>query len=671
MPIVPIDANRGLKIDSPLGGDLICRSFNGQDKLGRLFDYRLDLLSLNTEIQFDDIVGQRVTVSMELENGERYFDGYVTEFRYAGTLGQFAWYQATVRPWFWFLTRTSDCRIFQNQKVPDIIKAVFRDNGMSDFKDMLSGSYREWVYCVQYRETDFNFISRLMEQEGIYYYFEHEKGKHTLVLADGLGAHQPFPGYETVPYFPPDPNAALRERDHIQHWTVTQAIVPGKYAIKDFDFEKPKVDLTAKLSDPPTHDYPISDHEIYDYPGEYNEVGDGNTYVKRKLEELKAQQERVQAGGSARGMSAGCLFTLENFGREDQNKEYLVISVSHDLKSDPLETSSGSGGEDFYSCRLEVMDSSQQYRSERITPKPIVQGPQTAMVVGPSGEEIYCDEYARVKVQFHWDRYGNNDQDSSCWVRVSQAWAGKNWGAIHIPRIGQEVLVSFLEGDPDQPLITGRVYNAINMPPYELEANKTQSGIKSRSSKGGSENNFNEFRFEDKKNKEEVYFQAEKDLNSLVKNKETRKVKNSRTSNVGEMHTYPPPNDPIVENMTVHADRSTTIMGNDVLSVAQEMAATTGREVTIHNGDHKLEVSKGNQETKVSMGNKTTTVSMGNIKTEASLGKTEETALQSIEMKVGANSIKIDQAGVHIKGIMINIEGMAITTIKGGFVKIN
>jgi len=372
MPINPTDTDRGLKIESPLGEDLVCRSFSGQEKLGRLFSYQLDLLSLNPNIQFQDIVGQRVTVSLELEDGDRYFDGYISEFRYMGTSGQFAWYQATMKPWFWFLTRTSDCRIFQNQKVPDIIKSVFRDNGMSDFKDMLGESYRDWVYCVQYRETDFNFISRLMEQEGIYYYFEHTQGKHTLVLADGIGAHEPTPGYEEVPFYPPDPNAALRERDHIQNLVVTQAIVPGKYAIKDYDFEKPKVDLTAKLSTSRPHDYPIPDHEIFDYPGEYSELSDGDNYVDKKLQELQAQHERVQASGNARGLSAGGLFTLENYLREDQNKEYLIISVTLNIQSDDLETSGRSGAGDFFNCQLDVMDSSQQYRSERITPKPVV-----------------------------------------------------------------------------------------------------------------------------------------------------------------------------------------------------------------------------------------------------------------------------------------------------------
>jgi type VI secretion system secreted protein VgrG len=662
MPINPTDAHRGVKIDSPLGEDLVCRSVVGKECLGRMFEFQLDLLSQRPDLQFKDIVGQRVTITLELPEGERYFDGFVSEFRYMGSSGQFAWYKATLKPWLWFLTRTADCRIFQNQNVPDIIKSVFRDNGMSDFKDSLSDSYRTRVYCTQYRETDFNFVSRLMEQEGIYYYFEHAKGKHTLVLADGVGAHDTYPGYETVPYYPRDSNAALRERDHIQNWEVIQSIVPGKFSIKDFDFEKPKVDLTAKLTQSRPHAYPIADHEIFDYPGEYSEKSDGETYVRKKLQELQAHHERALASGSARGMCSGSLFTLENFPRKDQEKEYLIISVTHDFRSDAMETSGGVGAEEFYYCQFEAMDSTQQYRSEQTTPKSVVQGPQTAMVVGPPGEEIYCDEYGRVKVQFHWDRYGQNNQNSSCWVRVSQAWAGKAWGAIHIPRIGQEVLVSFLEGDPDAPLITGRVYNAVNMPPYELESNKTQSGIKSSSSKGGSAGNFNEFRFEDKKGREEVYFQAEKDLNSLVKNKETRKVRNSRTTNIGEKHTYPPPNDPIVENITVHADRLTTIVGNDVLSVAEDFSAMTGREVTIHNGDHKLEVSKGD---------KTATVSMGNITTEASLGKIEETAMQSIELKVGANSIKIDQSGITIKGIMVNVEAAAITTIKGAMVKIN
>lgn len=578
MPINPTDAHRGLKIESPLGEDLICQTFSGSERMGRLFEFQLELLSLNLNIKFEDIVGQRVTITLELPEGERHFDGLVTRFRFAGTLGQFARYHATLRPWLWFLTCTSDCRIFQKQRVPDIIMSVFRDNGMSDFKALLRESYREWDYCVQYRETDFNFVSRLMEQEGIYYYFEHVMGKHTLVLADGVNAHEAFPGYATVPYFPPDPNQALRERDHIQAWAVSQSIMPGKYAIKDYDFEKPKVDLTAKLAKSRPHAYPLGDPEIFDYPGEYTEVGDGENYVERMLQELQSQHERVQAHGNARGMCSGYTFTLDGYPREDQNREYLIIAVNHQIENPVLETSAAAGSGDFYSCNLEVLDKAQPYRSERETPKPIVQGPQTAVVVGPASEEIYCDKYGRVKVQFHWDRYGKNDENSSCWVRVSQAWAGKAWGGVHIPRIGQEVVVSFLEGDPDQPLITGRVYNALNMPPYELEANKTQSGIKSRSSKGGTPSNFNEIRMEDKKGSEELYIQAEKNENILVKNDKGETVGHNETISIGNDRTETVGNN---ETLTVGVNRVRNVGSSESVTIASMRTHSVGINETI------------------------------------------------------------------------------------------
>lgn len=668
MPLTPLDAKRGIKFTSPLGDELVCQEVHGREQLSRLFTYHLDLLSLNRNIAFKDIVGQRVTVTIELpDKSERYFDGFVTEFRYAGTQGQFANYEATIKPWPWFLTRTADCRIFQNQTVPDIVKAVFRDNGMSDFKDLLKDNYREWEYCVQYRETDFNFICRLLEQEGIYFYFEHSKGKHTLVLCDGVTAHKPFPNYETVPYFPPDEAEAIRERDHIQEWSKTQEIVPGKYAVKDYDFEKPKVDLSAKLERSRPHAYPIEQHEFYDYPGEYTEKADGENYVERRLQELQAQHERVNGSGDARGLCAGFLFKLEGYPRKEENKEYLIIAVSCQIKVDVMETTGSAGADAFFLCDFEAMDSAEQYRPERLTPKPVVQGVHSAVVVGPDNEEIYCDEHGRVKVQFHWDRYGKFDENSSCWIRVSNLWAGQGWGGVHIPRIGQEVLVDFLEGDPDRPYVTGRLYNAVNMPPYELPGNKTQSGIKSRSSPGGSASNFNELRFEDKKGKEEVYFQAEKNLNSLVKNSETRRVWNKRTSTIG---TEKSSVGKVIEDTTVNADRQTTIRGNDYLDAATDFSCSDGRKVVVHNGDHKLEVPMGSQEMKVFMDHKTHS-ELGDISRDASLGKVTEQAMQSIEFKVGANSIKIDQFGITLKGMMIEIDGTIMTNVKGGIVKIN
>lgn len=618
----PVDTNRFLRFRSALGDDLICNRFAGNEKLGCLFDYQLGLLSGDPDIDFNRIVGTDVTVSLELPDAAtRYFHGYITEFRFLGLSEGFFRYQATMKPWLWFLSRTADCRIFQNQSVPDIIKSVFRDNEMDDFEDKLGSSYREWVYCVQYRETDLNFISRLMEQEGIYYYFKHEASKHTLVLADSMGGHETFPGYATVPFFPPDEQAA-RERDHIQDWVLTQGIVPSKLVLKDFDFEKPKIDLITDIQDMSRdHPSPMDTDEIFDYPGEYVELNDGNTNSRIRLEELQAQFERVQAGGDAKGMCSGYLFTLEGHPRENQNQEHLIIAVTHDIKCDAVETISAAVAEDHYFCQLELMLKTEQYRSGRITPKPLVQGLQTATVVGPSGEEIHCDEHGRVKIQFHWDRQGQHDQNSSCWVRVSQAWAGNQWGSIHIPRIDQEVLVSFLEGDPDRPLITGRVYNAVNKPPYTLEENKTQSGIKSRSSKRGQADNFNELRFEDKIGEEEFFYQAEKDMNGLVKN-----------------------------------NRKIEILGRDILEVSAS-GIDSGLKVTVFSGDHEQEVESGN---------KSTVVSQGDISCQAESGKIEVEGAVSMELKVGASSIKLEPAQITITSPQIMIQADAMATLDGG-----
>jgi len=523
---------------------------------------------------------------------------------------------------------------------------------------------------VQYRETDLDFISRLMEQEGIYYFFDHEETKHTMVLVDSVTAHSSSGGYETVPYFPPDEHEALRAADHLQEWSVRQTIVPTQFVKKDFDFERPRVDLTSKSELSFGHDYPITESEMYDYPGGYVDKTEGNDYVRKTAETWKAQHERAYAAGNARGMRVGYTFTLTDYPREDQNGDYLIVTARHAIRNDEMISGDG-GNEEFYHCELEVMVARQPYRSEPTTPRPIVRGPQTAIVVGPSGEEIWCDEHSRVKVQFHWDRYGALDQNSSCWIRVSQLWAGKEWGGIHIPRIGQEVLVSFLEGDPDQPLITGGVYNADHKPPYALDADKTQSGIKSHSTKGATADEFNELRFEDKKNHEEVYIQAQKDLKTWVKNKEARNIGATRTTEIGNPDhegTDRPGISDDAETLTVHGSKKTEVKGNEVYEVATDAGASKGREVTIKNGDDKLVVSKGN------------------ISRKATLGKIEEDAAQSIEFKVGSSSIKITPMDITIKSPMIKIQGemtaevkSPMTTVKGeamlivqgGLVKIN
>ncbi len=545
---------------------------------------------------------------------------------------------------------------------------------MPDVEYRLRGTYREWEYCVQYRETDFNFISRLMEQEGIYYYFEHFEDKHMLILTDEVSTHNPFPQFETVPYQAPTGAMSLQELDHLQYWAVTQLIQPETYASKDFNFKHPRGDLLSVLMQPGDHAFPIQQPEIFDYPGEYTERSDGENYVEIRLQELRSQHERVSASGPCRGMSAGCLFTLLDYPREDQNKEHLVLSVSHQINDTSYISGQGGGSEELYRCQVEVMDAATPYRQARSTPKPIVQGPQTAIVVGRDNDEIYTDEFGRVKVQFHWDRYGQGNENSSCWIRVSQLWAGAKWGGMHIPRIGQEVIVSFMEGDPDKPIITGRVYNADCMPPYDIPANKTQSGIKSRSSKDGTPGNFNEVRMEDKKGSEELYIQAEKDENILVKNDKSENVGHDETISIGNDRTE-----------TVGRDMSTTVTrhhsltveegGNDTLTVRRGT-----RSVTV-NGDTTCLVQSGKRQVDVGAGDYICNAS-ANITQKAPVITLQDAVINllgtditiqgtTITLSTGGGAICLDGSGVTISGSKIDSLTGGVHTITGSPVKLN
>jgi type VI secretion system secreted protein VgrG len=406
----------------------------------------------------------------------------------------------------------------------------------------------------------------LMEQSGIHYFFEHEDGKHTLVLADSISAHKPFPEHAEIAFHPLEVGGEGREV--ITAWTQEKELQPVACALQDFDFKKPKTSLLTSANQSRSHGK--AGYEIYDYPGEYVDHGEGQRLTDVRLHELQTQYEVLQGETNARGLVTGCTFKLKSHPRKDQNREYLITGVT--LQVDAGEFAAESGGRpegEFFSCRFSAIDKAQPFRPARLTPKPIVQGPQTAIVVGPGGEEIYTDEHARVKVHFHWDRHDKSDQDSSCWVRVSQYWAGKQWGAIHIPRIGQEVIVEFLEGDPDHPIITGRVYNADQVPPYALPANKTQSGVKSRSSKGGSTANFNEIRFEDMKGSEEMYIHAEKDQTIMVEHDRNEVVGNDRSLNVGRD-----------KSETVGRNKMIRVDANHTEQIAQAMNITVGSTLT-------------------------------------------------------------------------------------------
>jgi type VI secretion system secreted protein VgrG len=541
------------QVSSPLGPDiLLLKQLSGGDELGRLFSYKLELTSSDDAIDLNQLLGKPMSVILQLSGGgSRYFHGLVANCSQGVDVGQFASYQVELRPWLWLLTRTSDCRIFQHLSVPQIIKQVFRDLGFSDFEDTLSRPYREWEYCVQYRETSFDFVSRLMEQEGIYYFFRHENDRHVLVLADAYGAHQSAPGYETVPFYPPD--GQHRERDHISDWRRVQQVQPGSLELNDYDFQRPSARIDVRSAMPRPHT--ASDYPLFDYPGTYVQSEDGEHYARTRIEAIQGLHERIDLTSNARGLGAGHLFSMSGFSRQDQNREYLIVSAHYQITQESLETGISSSGLQFAST-LVCIDAQQSFRTQPETPRPIVRGPQTAVVVGPENEEIFTNQYGQVKVHFHWDRHDQSNENSSCWIRVSQAWAGKNWGSMQIPRIGQEVIVSFLEGDPDRPIITGRVYNAEQTVPYDLPSNATQSGMKSRSSKGGTPANFNEIRMEDKKGAEQLYIHAERNQDIVVEVDESHSVGHDRHKSVG--------ND---ETVTVGQDRLRAVKRNDVLLV--------------------------------------------------------------------------------------------------------
>ncbi|MCY2962901.1 MAG: type VI secretion system tip protein TssI/VgrG, partial [Planctomycetota bacterium] len=421
-----------------------------------------------------------------------------------------------------------------------------------------------WEYCVQYRETAFQFVSRLMEHEGIYFYFIHEEHKHTLVLCDGIDSHGPVEGQATIFFLPPSENVVRDES--VFEWATWREFQPAKAVLRDYYFETPATDLTVTLKSKLSPSQ--GSQEIFDYPGSFRKSGHGEHFSKIRVETWESQAEQVSLRSDARGLAAGWLFTLADHHRDDQNREYLIVASRYEIETH-ITRSRGAATIDLdYVSQHRVIPSATPFRPERLTVKPTVHGPQTAVIVGPQGDEIYSDKYGRVKVQFHWDRVGKLDQDSSCWIRVSQTWAGKKWGAVFLPRIGQEVLVDFLEGDPDQPIITGAVYNADQMPPYALPDNQTKSGLKTHSTKEGTDETYNELRFEDKKGAEEIYFHAERDFLRIVENNDVLKV-GLEVKDAGD------------QTIVIHNNQSITIGNKDSKDGSQKSVIWKDQSITI------------------------------------------------------------------------------------------
>jgi type VI secretion system secreted protein VgrG len=577
--------NRLIAIDTPLGDDvLLLQGFTGREGISQLFKFDLDLFSEKNDVNFKQIVGQSVTIRVLLSDGstERYFNGVVSRFAQSASSTRFTNYQLEMVPWLWFLTRNADCQIFQNMTIPDIIQKIFKDAGFSDFKNSLTGSYQPREYCVQYRETDFNFVSRLMEQYGIFYYFEHEDGKHTLVLADSSSVHTACPNQETASYN--QTSGDLDSEDVVTAWHIEQELRTGKYSVTDYNFETPKTSLMA--NDPTVVDLSkSSSFELYDYPGDHLTQSDGGDVAKLRMQEEEASHYVITGSSVCRAFTSGYKFDLTDHYRDDANDTYVLTEVQH-VASVGSYAQGASEAPAHYSNNFTCIPFKVPYRPARVTPRPFVQGPQTALVVGKSGEEIWVDKYGRIKVQFYWDRLGQKDENSSCWIRVSQPWAGQGWGAMWIPRMGQEVIVSFVEGDPDRPLITGRVYNADQTVPYTLPDHQTVSTFMSKSSKGGGSANYNELRFEDKDGKEQIFINAERDMDQRVEVDSREFVGSNRHLNVGANQTE-----------KIGADKHLTIAGNHVESIGKNMSLTVGTDLmeSIGNDQH-LNVANNLQE---------------------------------------------------------------------------
>ncbi len=622
-------SERLFQLNTPLGEDvLLLKGITGEEGISKPYFFNLDMLSSNHNISFKDIVGKNVTVSVALADRKtRYINGIVAEFAQtrSGEYGEtgivLSSYAARVVPWLWLLTRTTDSRIFQNMTVPEIVEKIFREKQFGDFKLNLKAAYEKKEYCVQYRETDFNFISRLLEDEGIYYFFQHENGRHILVLADDPGEHKLCPDQKSARC---RQHAGLTYygEDVIENLQVKQEIRAGKYSLSDFNFETPNASLKAE--EPSNQMIGPGEREYYDYPGGYAKKSDGDRLVKLRMQAEEVKITMFYGESNCRAFMSGYKFKVEDFYRKDMDgKEYVLTGIRHE-GSQSYEISEAKA-EQAYKNEFSCIPVDVPYRPSRRARRPVVEGVQTAMVVGPKGEEIYPDSYGRVKVQFHWDREGKKDENSSCWIRVSQNAAGAGWGAIDIPRIGHEVIVDFEEGDPDRPIITGRVYHALNKPPYALPDEKTKSAIKTNSSPGGE--GFNELRFEDKKDEEQVFIHAQKDMDLRVKKDLREVIENDR-------------------NLTVKRDSFETVEFDRHINVVRDEMTTVGR-------DRHLKVA-------------------GKEATEIAESRSLVVSGDSIEVLRKGGSLEAG-GNYYIKGMNVVIEGMTGLTIKvgGSFVTLN
>jgi len=636
-------------LETPFGEDVLVLSrFDGSEGVSELFEYRIEALSMQGDLKFDDAIGKNVTLTIHgTSGGKRKFDGILTETQWLGVRDHFHCYRLVLRPWLWLLSHRADCFIYHDKTVTDIIADVFgRHGALADFDDRSAGPFEKIEYCVQYRETDMAFACRLMEENGISYYFTHADGAHKLVMFDNTSQCDASPG-GSRPYLPLA-GQDRRASECIHHFIPERRFTSGKVTVRDYNFKNPGAKMQADQQG--TAAYEHADKEIYDYPGRYIDLGAGTTVAQIRMQSETALDHRCMASGNCVTLFPGGLVNLTGYPFETYNTEYVVLRCQHSFISQQYRSGAGSTGEDSYEGQYEFLDSEVDLRPMQVTPRPLVHGPQTAKVVGKEGEQIDCDEYGRILVRFHWDR--NNDQSMRC--RVAQNWASKQWGGMIIPRIGMEVMVDFLEGDPDRPLVTGCVYNGDNMPPYSLPQFKTRSTFKSDSHKAGG---YNELRFEDEAGEEEIFLHGQKYLNSVILDNETWNVGGNRDFHIAKSASQTIGQD---KDMTVGgkhrevvgSDRSVTIGGSQVHTIGSNDHATIGADQVTEVGSDMHLTVRG--DVRVEAGGRTHEQSGISHFIEAGMSIVVE-AGASICLKVGGNFVKIDQTGVQIEGLLVRV----------------
>jgi type VI secretion system secreted protein VgrG len=662
--------NLALSVSTPLGKDaLVLQSLSGHEDIFGLFSSHLEMTGSSSSLSAASIVGENAAVTLETASGTtRYFHGKVARFIQGPTDEWGTTYWADLVPWTWFLTLSSDCKIFQNMSVPDIITQVCSDLGFTDLKKSLKQSYDEREYCVQYRETAYQFICRLMAEEGIFFFFEFAESSHTMVLADDASAHAAISGLDSAEYSTPFGAESRWRGDVLTSLQLETAVTTGKVAYDDYNFETPSTQLLVKVTGSG------STMQRYDYPGRFMTKDNGESYASLRMQGYELPGTTINGDSTIPLLTAGGVMSVINHPRSDVNADWVLLSVTHQIS------------QQGYHNSYTAFPKDTPFRPWPDVQKPLIAGTQTATVVGKSGEEIWTDKYGRIKVLFHWDQVGAADENASCWVRVAQGWAGKSWGAWFLPRIGQEVVISFLEGDPDRPLVTGSVYNAEQTVPYGLPSEQTKSTLKSNSSKGGG--GFNELRFEDKKDSEEVYLQAQKDMNVLINNqRETTvdKADDILTLNEGNRTTTIKKGDDSLtletgsRTKSIKKDETVTIEGKSTETITGAEAHTNKDDFTHKvTGDYTLTIDgaltiKAKSIVIESTG---TTVAIKSS-TETSIKAGTNASLeggQNLDTKAGMNATHKASMGMTLdgglqlegKGTQISMTGSAMGTFDGG-----